>query len=368
MKRKRNLKKLKIIVLFTVLSIINSTPAKSEKSKTEETVTKYIFEMEETCNAVTDLESAGWASIATLSELIKLGTSTVPQLIQVFENKEKDWKLRWLIGAEILNNLKDARAVDPLIKALKDENKEIRKAAINALGDIKDKRAVEPLIGALKDENKDVRMFVPASLVTVGDIRAVGPLITALKDKYWYVRINSARALGNLGDKTAAEPLIEALKNENDIIQVKSEDSPTLEVENEIVRMIIVEAIGKLQDERAIEPLVNTIKNDKSGMVRVTAAKALGVLVGDEQLPYSKEGGKKSQASFLSAKPVSDPRIAEVLIEALKGKDELLQMYAAKSLVMIGAKNAKKLIEETLENVKDEYVRKNMEMILMSFP
>ncbi len=350
-----------LFALFSTVSTVNADSVKSEEGQIEKEITKYIIEMEKVCNTAENLESAGWTSMEIMYKLVEIGTPTVPKLIKAFEDKTKDWKFRWFIGAEVLGGLKDTRAVDPLIKALKDENKEIRKAGINALGDIKDNRAVEPLIEALKDENKDVRMFIPASLSAIGDNKAVEPLIEILKDKYWYVRINTARALGNLGDERAVQPLIEALKNENETVQVKSEDSPSLERENEVVRMIIVEALGKLKDRVSIEPLIDTMKNDKSDHVRITATKAL-VELSKIQSPIKKD--KESKIRTLRAKPVADPRIVDSLIEALESEDELLQMYAAKSLMEIGAKKAEEPIKKAISKVKDKYVKENMEKIL----
>ena len=51
----------------------------------------------------------------------------------------------------------DARAVEPLIKALEDVNEVARWNAAGALGEIKDARAVEPLTQALEDVDEEVR-------------------------------------------------------------------------------------------------------------------------------------------------------------------------------------------------------------------
>ncbi|MFN3699646.1 MAG: HEAT repeat domain-containing protein, partial [Dictyoglomus sp.] len=62
-------------------------------------------------------------------------------------------------------------------------DEDVRGAAAKALGEIKDKRAVEPLISALKDEDWYVREAAAYALGEIGDSRAVEPLISALKDK-----------------------------------------------------------------------------------------------------------------------------------------------------------------------------------------
>jgi len=47
--------------------------------------------------------------------------------------------------------------VEEIIKLLKAKTVVVRRAAAKALGEIKDLRAVEPLISALKDSDKEVR-------------------------------------------------------------------------------------------------------------------------------------------------------------------------------------------------------------------
>ena len=50
---------------------------------------------------------------------------------------------------EVLGKIKDARAVGPLIEALKDEEVLVRISAAVALGELKDTRAITPLKSAL---------------------------------------------------------------------------------------------------------------------------------------------------------------------------------------------------------------------------
>jgi HEAT repeat protein len=102
-----------------------------------------------------------------------------------------------------------ARAVEPLIAALKDSDKDARKAAADALGKIGDGRAVEPLITALNDSRVDAREAAADALVKIGT-PAVEPLIELLKcaigNNDNRVRIPVIFALVRIG-----EPVIEPL-------------------------------------------------------------------------------------------------------------------------------------------------------------
>jgi HEAT repeat protein len=78
--------------------------------------------------------------------------------------KDRSWQIRWY-AASALGEMKEPRAVEPLIGILKnDRNGYVRAMAAWALGKIKDRRAVEPLIDGITDESNDVRKRAPLAL------------------------------------------------------------------------------------------------------------------------------------------------------------------------------------------------------------
>jgi hypothetical protein len=115
--------------------------------------------------------------------------------------------------------------VSVLIHALEDEdaNFNTRVEAARALAETGDARAVEPLIETLKDENEFVREGVASALGQTGDARVVAPLIEALKDESEFVREQAAYALGHTGDARALAPLTEALKDEHERVRIAAE-------------------------------------------------------------------------------------------------------------------------------------------------
>jgi HEAT repeat protein len=62
-----------------------------------------------------------------------------------------------VIAAETLGDMGDARAVEPLIKALDDPDTEVRWVAAKSLGMLGDPRAVPALIRALSSDDKWLR-------------------------------------------------------------------------------------------------------------------------------------------------------------------------------------------------------------------
>lgn len=95
--------------------------------------------------------------------------------------------------------LKRRKDVDGLIRVLQTgAHPESREEAAEALGEIRDPRAVEPLIGALKDRDHEVRAEAADALARIGDPRAVEPLNALLGDPRPEVRRAAEKALSRL--------------------------------------------------------------------------------------------------------------------------------------------------------------------------
>ncbi|PAX51275.1 HEAT repeat domain-containing protein [Brunnivagina elsteri] len=114
------------------------------------------------------------------------------------------------------------KAVPELIKALKNQNKQVRIMVITALGEIGSPDAISPLSDLLSKETRwDVRTSAIFALSKFGK-KGVPTLITALKDKDWYIRCQAANALAEIGfdAKDAIPALNDTVKDEN--INVRS--------------------------------------------------------------------------------------------------------------------------------------------------
>ncbi len=109
-------------------------------------------------------------------------------------------------------------ALKPVIKALDDEKWRVRWYAAEILGEIGDKSAVNPLIKTFNDENSGVRSNCTIALVEIGE-ESVKPLIKALKNDNWQVRWHAAEALGGIGDENAVDSLAKSLDDENPLVK-----------------------------------------------------------------------------------------------------------------------------------------------------
>ena len=124
--------------------------------------------------------------------------------------------------------------VGDLINALKDNDAGVRLKAAEALGKLADARAVDPLIEALRyDEDGDVRQKAAWALGQIDDSRTIDPLSYAsVKDAQGYVRVEAYDALqkstvgGNKVDARSVDPIIGSFKGRRSGSKVQSCRSP----------------------------------------------------------------------------------------------------------------------------------------------
>lgn len=128
-----------------------------------------------------------------------LGAScAIDSLISLFHDENQYEHVR-REAAEALGKIGDARAIQPLISALQDERIWIQRSSSNALVRIGD-LVVEPLIAALRDQDSNVRGVVVEILAQIGDRRAVEPLYAVLSEVGFEVKWKVEEALITLGE------------------------------------------------------------------------------------------------------------------------------------------------------------------------
>ena len=121
-----------------------------------------------------------------------------------------------------IRKLKAKKDVEGLIKALGDWS--VQWEAVRALGEIGEP-AVEHLIKALDDSDKDVREYAVRALGEIGNARAVEGLIKALDDSYWLVRRDAVEELGKIGDPRAFDALSELVHDESRGVREAARDA-----------------------------------------------------------------------------------------------------------------------------------------------
>jgi HEAT repeat protein len=232
-------------------------------------------------------------------------------------------------AATALGELRDARAVEPLIGALGEGDLELRQRATVALAAI-GAPAVEPLIEALGKGNDDGLGHAEVALYQIG-APAVELLIRSLGDRNSEVRQRAFQALQYIKlDPRAGELLVKALEDDS-------------------MRSHAALLLGKIGDARAIESLIEVLLNGDPRDHRHDAALYLGT-IGDARaigpliiaLRDMDIDPRLGQYAAIALGKIKDARAVEPLIRALGNGD--VYPYATSALVAIGAPAVEPLI------------------------
>jgi HEAT repeat protein len=127
------------------------------------------------------------------------------------------------IGTQVDNVLVSigADAVEPLLSRLGEhDERNDRMWLIYILGEIKDTRAVAPLIAILQDKDDKYRGQAAQALGAIGDASAIPSLTDAMLHSYDDCGYSAARALGAIGNEQAVSVLLDALDNSPDVSRV----------------------------------------------------------------------------------------------------------------------------------------------------
>ncbi len=248
-------------------------------------------------------DSNPWVRLAAAHSL---DTVVGPQQVPVFDTGEEDeWKPEKVA----------AMALKPLVSLLSDMNYNVRWAAAQALGDTGDARALKLLIGALDDENPTVRLASVIALGKLRDRRIVKAVVSALGDKSAYVRGAVVDILKEKKDPRAVGPLCKLLADTEPWIRCKA-----------------ALALLSIRDRKAVEPLLKALR-DSDRNVRWAAADALG--------------------------EIGDTKAVEGLIAALGDGYEMVRARAADALGRLAGRTAAKPLIEALSD-KNWFVRRDV--------
>lgn len=166
--------------------------------------------------------------------------------------------------------------VGDLVKQLKSDDKEVRRAAAKALedGGVESKAAVPALINALKDRDTFVRRFAAQALGSIGPDaqRAVPALTMTLNDSHKEVQEASARALGKLGP-SGVETLVVILQDDSRDTTIRLQAIDTLSSLGSSGRSAVPVLTHLLK-----QPMAKSKKKAAPVELRVAAANALSSL------------------------------------------------------------------------------------------
>ena len=134
-------------------------------------------------------------------------------------------------AALAIAELRDARALGPLLETMRRARGEEKCPYVRAAGLLGDTRAIPPLLGLMMSYGLCVTTVLEA-LGRIGDPRALGPVLDALDDDRAEVRAAAIKALGAIGDPRTLDALRRCLER------------PGLDAES---RLLAEDAIGDIE-------------------------------------------------------------------------------------------------------------------------
>ena len=121
-------------------------------------------------------------------------------------------------SAFLVGERKDPADIPELIRALSDEDKEVRSQATRALSRF-GADAIEPLSQACSSGSWKVRYRAAEALGLIGMTGGVPVLMVLVKDEKDHVRYMAARSLGRIGDDRGRDAVRPLISDENEYVR-----------------------------------------------------------------------------------------------------------------------------------------------------
>lgn len=151
-----------------------------------------------------------------VSLLVDLGEEAVPALLDLTHSSDADQ--RWW-GLRVLAQSPHAsRKTEWLVPFLNDPAPEVRQCAALGLAATPDEAAIQPLIRALGDEDGIVGNLAVNALVKIGSA-AVPSLIEVVKSALQSARIHALRALAEIRDHRAIPVMMQVMGEDSALLQ-----------------------------------------------------------------------------------------------------------------------------------------------------
>ena len=151
--------------------------------------------------------------------LVELGEEAVPALLDLTHSSDADqrwWGLRVL--AQSPSPSGTSRKTEWLVPFLNDPAPEVRQCAALGLAASPDEGAIQPLIRALSDEDGMVGNLAVNALVKIGSA-AVLSLIEVVRSAPQSARIHALRALAEIRDHRAIPVMMQVMAEDSALLQ-----------------------------------------------------------------------------------------------------------------------------------------------------
>jgi len=291
--------------------------------------------------------------LAAMDGLARMGRPVVPRMIALAGDETKRHRVRGC-AVGVLARVRDLRAVEPLIRILREGPDPLKPGVAEALVELGSPGPLLPMLDSAGPAACSVRAGVAAALGrsrdpgvfpalskaarggdacirpnAVSSLADVGggpePLLPFLKDEDADVRIAAARGLSRLGDRRSVRPLLEALGDEKDLAAQRG----------------MALSLRDFADPRAAEPLLALLGRGHGEKVRKVLARRPGTT-----RAYVKKDLDLYRSDIAEGLAYTGhPSVEKAFFDALQRKDLAVVRGAAPFFVKRAASSEEALLE-----------------------
>ena len=228
--------------------------------------------------------------------------------------------------------------MEAVARLLQDPDLEVMNKAVEMLIQINNPETVKHLADALKDESEYSRRAAVEVLNEVGNAESVKDLLNVLKDDDWWVRSRAGDALAEIGGPRIVDAVAELI------------DDP----DEEICRTAI-EILNAMKDERAVKHLIGATDH-ADWWVRERAVDALAKIGNKQALPKLEamlNQDPKTDAVVLRAlSKMGDSTHITKIVPMLKRPEREIQIEAIKALSSLADQSHAEDVRKILKKIK----------------
>ena len=249
---------------------------------------------------------------------------------------------------DALAKMSGALNVEPLCQLLRDPDLEVANRAIDVVVRAQDPDTMKYLVEVLKDENEYARRAAVEVLNHLGTTKDIKHLLQVIKDDDWWVRTRAADALGKIGGPRVVDAVIELIRDED-----------------EDVRRAAIEILNQTKDERAVNFLIEATR-DKDWWVSERAVDALAEIGSKKAVPALIEllrgPNTRSLPTVVRALgKLGDTRVLESLVGLLERPEKEIKVEAINALARLAddkrADSVRNYIQSVGSGATEETIR-----------
>ena len=207
---------------------------------------------------------------------------------------------------------------DKVAALLLDPDLEVQNKAVDVLVKANHPETIQFLIPALKDESEYTRRAAVEVLNEICNPDSVKDLLNAIRDDDWWVRARAGDALAEIGGPKVVNSVLELIKDED-----------------EDIRRTAIEILNSTKDETAVDTLIRAT-DDEDWWVRERAVDALAQIGSKKALPKLLDmlgrGGKTDTVIVRALGKIGDANVIPKILPMLNRPEREIRVEAIKAI------------------------------------